>query len=63
MTQYIICMSVYETTLIQVPVVQRVGSTIHWTNQYPLDNSIGFDSTYPVESDPSTEQLIIFNTR
>ena len=27
--------------------VQRVDSTIHFTNHYPLDNSVGFNSTHP----------------
>ena len=33
------------------PVVRRVDSAIHWINQYPLDNSIGFASVYPLDSD------------
>ena len=28
------------------PVVQRVDSTIHWVNHYPLDDPVGFKSTY-----------------
>ena len=31
------------------PVVQRMDSTIHWINHYLLDNSIGFEITYPVD--------------
>ena len=27
-----------------------VDSTFHWINDYPLDNSMGFDSSYPVNS-------------
>ena len=38
----------------QGPVVQRVDSTIHWINHYPMDNSINFDSTYPLDSDLSS---------
>ena len=52
------------TAPVLAPVVQRVGSTIHQTNHCPLDNSIGFDSTYPVDTDlfagqryPSFEEL------
>ena len=30
-------------------VVRRVDSTIHWINHYPLDNSTGFASVYPVD--------------
>ena len=32
------------------PVVQTLDSAIHWINHYPLDNSIGFASVYPVDS-------------
>ena len=46
------------------PVVQTLDSAIHWINHYPLDNSIGFTSVYPLASDlsggqryPSFEQL------
>ena len=35
------------------PVVQKVASAIQWINYYPLDNSIGFASVYPVDSDLS----------
>ena len=37
----------------QAPVVQRVDSAIQWINYYPLDNTINFDSTYPLDSDLS----------
>ena len=33
------------------PVVQKAASAIQWINHYPLDNSIGFASVYPVDSD------------
>ena len=46
------------------PVVQTLNSAIHWINHYPLDNSIGFASVCPLDSDlsggqryPSFEQL------
>ena len=35
----------------QGPVVQKVNSAIHWINQYPEDNAIGFPNTYPLDSD------------
>ena len=35
------------------PVVQKVDSGTHWINHYPLDNSIGFDSVHPLDSDLS----------
>ena len=37
----------------QDPVVGRVDSAIHWINHYPLeqDNSIGFASVHPLDSD------------
>ena len=48
----------------QAPVVQTLDSASHWINHYPLDNSIGFASGYPPDSDlsggqryPSFEQL------
>ena len=34
-------------------IFQRVDSTIHWINHCPLDNAIGFDSTYQVDFDIS----------
>ena len=37
----------------QGPVVQRVDCTVHRTNHYTLDNSIGFVSTHLVDSDLS----------
>ena len=44
------------------PVVQTLYSAIHWINHYPLDNSIGFASVYPLDLSggqryPSFEQL------
>ena len=39
---------------VQVPVVQRVDSTIHGINHYLLDKSINFDSTYPLDNDLSS---------
>ena len=45
-------------------VVQTLDSAIRWINHYPLGNSIGFASVYPLDSDlsggqcyPSFEQL------
>lgn len=35
----------------QAQFIQRVDSTIDQINNYPLDNSIGYDSTYPAYSD------------
>ena len=37
----------------QSPVVRWVDSAIHRINRYPLDNSIGFASVYPLDSDLS----------
>ena len=37
-------------TTFLAPVVQRLESAIHWINRYPLDNSVGFGSTYPLDS-------------
>ena len=36
------------------PVVQTMDSAIHWINHYPLDNSVGFASVYPLDSDLSS---------
>ena len=35
----------------QGPVVQKVNSAIHRINHYPVDNTIGFANTYPLDSD------------
>ena len=37
----------------QAPVVQKVNSTIHRINHYPLDSKIGFPNSYPMDSDLS----------
>ena len=37
----------------QAPVVQTMDSAIRRINHYPLDNSIGFASVYPLDSDLS----------
>ena len=35
---------------VQVLVVQKMDSAIHWINLYPLDNAIGFPKAYPMDS-------------
>ena len=40
----------------QAPVVQTLDSAILWINHYPLDNSIGFASVYPRDSNLSGGQ-------
>ena len=35
------------------PVVQTLDSAIHRIKIYPVDNAIGFPSTYPLDSDLS----------
>ena len=37
-------------TRLQAPVDQKVDSTIHWINLYPVENAVGFPNTYPLES-------------
>ena len=37
----------------QVSVVQTLDSTIHRIKVYPMDNAIGFPTTYPLDSDLS----------
>jgi len=62
LTQIASAPKLYFTAL--APVVQMLDSAIHWTNHYPLDNSIGFGSVYLLDSNlsggqrhPSFEQL------
>ena len=40
----------------QAPVVQKMDSTIHCINHYPLDSAIGFHYTYVMDSDLSDGQ-------
>ena len=42
-----------ELDIVHVPVVQTLDSAIHGIDLYPLDNTIGFPSTYPLDSDLS----------
>ena len=35
------------------PVVQTLDSTTHWIKIYPVNNAIGFPTTYPLDSDLS----------
>ena len=42
----------------QAPVVQKLDSTIHRINHYPVDNATGFPNTYPLDSDLSGIQLL-----
>jgi len=42
---------VQDTISAQAPVVQALDSAIHWINDYPLDNSIGFASVCPLDGD------------
>lgn len=41
------------------PVVRRVDSTIHWINNYPLNNSIGFTSVYPLGATRSKKNELL----
>ena len=38
----------------QAPVVQKVDSTIHQINRYPVDGAIGCPHTYPRDDDLSS---------
>ena len=42
-----------SVNVLQAPVVQKVDSSIHRINLYPLENAIGFPNTYPLDSDLS----------
>ena len=33
------------------PFVQKVDGAIHWINHYPVDNAIGFRTTYQLDSE------------
>ena len=35
-----------------------MDSAIHWINHYPLDNSVGFGSVYPLDSDLSSPVVL-----
>ena len=43
-----------DSTIHQAPVVQTLDSAIHRIKVYPVDNAIGFPSTYPLDSDLSS---------
>ena len=36
---------------LQPPVVQKVDSTIHWINHYPMNKAFGLHTTYPLDTD------------
>ena len=42
-----------DSVIYQAPVVQTVDNAIHRINHYPLDITIVFAITYPVDSDLS----------
>lgn len=33
----------------EATVVLRVDSTVHWMNDHPSDNTVGFRSSYPLD--------------
>ena len=37
-------------TRFQAPVDQKVDSTIHWLNLYPVENAVRFLNNYPLDS-------------
>ena len=41
------------TPIVLAPVVQKLDSTIHRINLYPMDSAIGFPNTYPLDRDLS----------
>ena len=43
-----------DSAIHQAPVVQTLDSAIHRIKVYPVDNAIGFPSTYPLDSDLSS---------
>ena len=40
-------------TKVLAPVVQKVDSSIHRINHYPVDSAIGFPKNYPLDRDLS----------
>ena len=42
-----------DSLVLQIPVVQKVDSTIHRINLYPMDSVIAFPNTYPLDNDLS----------
>ena len=49
-----LCMIGYVASKDLAPVVQTIDSAIRRINHYLLDNSIGFASVYPLDSDLSS---------
>ena len=52
-----------QETIHKAPVIERLDSTIHWINHYPLVNSIGFDVIYQHKEEsfiryPNTEKRV-----
>ena len=43
----------FRELVLLAPVVQTMDNAIRWINHYPLDDSIGFASVYPLDSDLS----------
>ena len=40
------CTCFYHVMVVTISVGSRVGSTIHWINYFPVDNSTDFDIDY-----------------
>ena len=38
---------------LQALVIQKVDNAIHWINLNPVDNAVGVNNTYPLDSDLS----------
>ena len=43
----------FQSSVVLVPVVQKVDSAIHRINHYPVDSTVGFANAYPLDSDLS----------
>ena len=46
-----------------VQTLQKMDSTIHWINLYPVDGAIGFPYSYPLDSDLSSRIALSFPPR
>lgn len=53
-----------DNTIYQAPVFQKVDSSIHWVNLCPVDNTISFCNTYPLDSYyPVDSAIPLFNNQ
>ena len=44
---------------LQASVIRRSDDTMHWINLYPVDNTVRFAITYPLDSDLSVGYIAL----